>query len=71
MDNHSKDFKNPPYLQVPIIHHWNLFEPRVIGKHGKKDIWDVKKARIFFDAMKGAKKDIIDAININVSIGEN
>jgi hypothetical protein len=34
-------------------------------------MWDVEKAQFFFNAMKGAKKDIMGAINVNVSIGEN
>jgi hypothetical protein len=37
---------------------------------GKK-IGDVWKAQIIFKTMKGTKKNIIRAININVSIGEN
>jgi hypothetical protein len=37
---------------------------------GKK-LGDVWKAQIIFKAMKGTKKDIMGAININVSVSEN
>jgi hypothetical protein len=36
-----------------------------------KILGDVWKAQIIFKAMKGTKKDIMGAININVSISEN
>ncbi len=45
----------------------------VIGKHGRKDMGGTldRPQKIAFETMKGAKKDIIDAINVNVLIVEN
>jgi len=49
-----------------------LFEPKVVGKHGRKDIGGVRKARNkFFEKIKRTKNDIRGAKNINVLVSEN
>ncbi len=50
-----------------------FFDLGVIGKHGWKYLGGTldRPQKIAFETMKGAKKDIIDAINVNVLIGEN
>jgi hypothetical protein len=47
-----------------------LFKPKVVGKHGKKEIWKGPK-KITFKETRYAKKDIMGAKNINISICEN
>jgi hypothetical protein len=55
-------------LGPKIFYIYNFFKLRVIGKHGKNDIgWCWKGPKIIaFRTMKGTKKTIIGAKNVNV-----
>jgi hypothetical protein len=49
-----------------------FFEPRVVGKHGRKDIgghWKGPKEFIF--RQQSCPKKFMEARNINVLVGEN
>jgi hypothetical protein len=48
-----------------------FFKARVVGKHGRKDIWECWKGfkKKSFEAI-GVKMDIIKAINIKIYEGE-
>jgi hypothetical protein len=51
----------------------HFFDLGVIGKHGRKYLGGTldRPQKIAFETMKGAKKNIINAINVNVLIGES
>jgi hypothetical protein len=49
-----------------------FFEPRVVGKHGRKNIRGYfKNLNSFLRQQRAPKKDIIGFINVNVLVGEN
>jgi hypothetical protein len=49
-----------------------FFEPRVIGRHGRTDIGGCWKGpKKLLQSNKDTQKDIMDAKNINVLLGEN
>ncbi len=50
-----------------------LFDLGVIGKHSRKYLGGTldRPQKFAFETMKGAKKGIIDAINVNALIGES
>jgi hypothetical protein len=53
-------------IKIKNILHLYFFKSRVIGKHGRKNIWGCWKGPkiIVFDTMKGRKKIIINVSNL-------